>query len=256
MKKIVVFLVMLIALFAGTVASASCDVVTLMYHNVTTDASRWDDYCIPASSLEEDIRYFTSNGYVTMTASELVSQSADSLNGKKVLLLTFDDGYSGWYTDVLPMLKRYNAKATMFVVGSFIDCYGYLNRYQISEMAQSGLIEFGSHTNYIHSAQLPTVQRLYNDNYTFWEIVQDIQNSGSILKSITGTDVTSMSWPYGYYTNELDEAVKSKLGYKISFSTLYGVNRYNGYETTPFNRINREYSTTAESLYSRAEDRF
>ena len=257
MKKAVVFFAVLAAILTagiimGEAAYASCNVVTVMYHNVTDNSSRWDDYCIPASSLEEDIKYFTSRGYETLTASEL---GMDYLDGKKILLLTFDDGYSGWYTDVLPVLEKYNAKATMFVVGSFINKYGYLNEYQIKEMADCGLIEFGSHTDYIHNAQLSTMQSLYNNTYTFWEIVQDVKNSANILKSITGQDVTSMSWPYGYYTDSLDGELKNS-GIKITFSTLYGVNRYNGWETAPFNRINREYSTTPESLYERAESKF
>lgn len=260
MKKIAVFFAVITAfltagIIAGGAAYASCDVVSIMYHNVTSDSSRWDDYCIPASSLASDIEYFTSRGYETLTASELVTSGMDNLDGKKILLLTFDDGYCGWYTDVLPVLEQYNAKATMFVVGSFINKYGYLNEYQIREMAGGGLVEFGSHTDYIHNAQLSKVQSLYNNTYTFWEIVQDIKNSAAILKSITGQDVTSMSWPYGYYTDSLDSELKNS-GIKITFSTLYGVNRYNGWETTPFNRINREYSTTSEDLYSRAESKF
>lgn len=260
MKKTAVFFAVIAAMLAAKIitcgaAYASCDVVSLMYHNITDNSARWGDYCVPAETLAEDIEYFTSRGYETMTASELVSTGLDYLDGKKILILTFDDGYSGWYTDALPVLRQYNAKATMFVVGSYINTYGYLNEYQIREMAGSGLVEFGSHTDYIHNAQLSSVQSLYNNTYTFWEIVQDIKNSANILKSITGQDVTSMSWPYGYYTDSLDGELKNS-GIKITFSTLYGVNKYNGWETTPFNRINREYSTTPASLYERAESKF
>lgn len=247
---------MIATAITGSAAYASCDVVTVMYHDVTDNSLAWSDYCIPASQLAEDIEYFTSRGYITLTASELASESMDNLEGKKILLLTFDDGYAGWYTDVFPVLKQYNAKATMFVVGSFINKYGYLNKYQINEMAHSGLVEIGSHTHNIHNMPLERVRSLYNDGAVFWDVISDIKNSGAAIKSVTGYDVTSISWPYGYYTAALDEAVKSSLGYKISFSTNYGVNRYYGYESQPFNRINREYNTTPESLYSRAEGKF
>jgi peptidoglycan/xylan/chitin deacetylase (PgdA/CDA1 family) len=257
-KKLLIMLTAFFALliFGGASAYASCNVVTLMYHNVTNDSERWDDYCISPSTLDSDISYFLNNGYITMTASELATEDMSKLDGKKVLLLTFDDGYSGWYTDVYPILKKYSAKATMYIVGSKIDHYGYLTSYQIKELANSGLVEMGNHTDKIHQTPVELVKRLYDDTYSFWDIVDDIRLNGEKITAITGKPVTSISWPYGYYTSALDNAVKDNLGYKISFSTNYGVTVYSGSAATPLNRINREYSTTSQSLYERAESKF
>lgn len=243
-------------MLGSATAFASYNVVTLMYHNVTNDSSRWDDYCVPASVLDSDISYFMSGGYETLTASELANEDMSNLNGKNILLLTFDDGYSGWYTDVYPILKKYNAKASMYIVGSKIDHYGYLTSYQIKEMSESGLVEFGNHTDKIHQTPFEIVQNLYNDSYVFWDVVDDIRTNADKLKSITGKDVTSITWPYGYYTSMLDSTIKDNLGYAISFSTNYGVNVYSGDLSVPFNRINREYSTTSQSLYERANSKF
>ena len=257
MKKLLTLLAAFIFFVSGSASAyASCNVVSIMYHNITNDSNRWSDYCIPASVLESDISYFMNNGYITMTASELANTDMSYLNGKKVLLLTFDDGYSGWYTDAYPVLRKYNAKASMYVVGSKIDHYGYLTKYQIKEMSDSGLVEIGNHTNKIHQTPFELVRNLYSDSYTFWDIVDDIQLNGERLEAITGKRVASITWPYGYYTNALDQAVKDNLGYGISFSTNYGVNVYNGDASVPFNRINREYSTTSQSLYERAERKF
>ena len=99
MKKLLTLLATFIFFVSGSASAyASCNVVSIMYHNITNDSNRWSDYCIPASVLESDISYFMNNGYITMTASELANTDMSYLNGKKVLLLTFDDGYSGWYT--------------------------------------------------------------------------------------------------------------------------------------------------------------
>ena len=48
MKKIIAVMAVLITLFSmGNVsASAAAKVAALMYHSVTTDSSRWNDYTI------------------------------------------------------------------------------------------------------------------------------------------------------------------------------------------------------------------
>ena len=252
MKRIVFTLVCLAVLFATvTEASADCRVVSLMYHNVTRSSERWDDWCISPDTLEEDINYFRDRGFITLTATELAEEKYETLDGKDILLLTFDDGYIGWYDEVFPVLKKLQAKATMFVVGGFINRYGYMGENQIWEISQSGLVEIGNHTDHIHQMPLDTLKGLYAEGRTD-DIVTDIKNNGKKLEKITGKPVTSISWPYGYTTKNFDNAVKKNLGYKISFSTAYGVNRFGGDLSVLFNRINRPAGISSEQLYSNA----
>lgn len=60
MKKIIAVMAVLITLFSmGNVsASAAAKVAALMYHSVTTDSSRWNDYTISPEQLDADIQYF------------------------------------------------------------------------------------------------------------------------------------------------------------------------------------------------------
>lgn len=227
----------------------SCSVVTLMYHNITTNSAMWDDYCVPPDVVESDIKYYQDNGYVSMTATELAKSKMEDIRGKKVLLVTLDDGYTGWYTDVFPILKKLNAKATMFVVGSCVGTKGYMNADQIKEMSATPNVEIGSHTYAIHSKKLDEVKTLYANSPN--DVLADLKKNNETLKSITGRDVTSMSWPYGYYTQPLDTAVKSQLGITISFSTHYGITLYTGNRNQPLNRVNREYNSTTLSLFTR-----
>ena len=57
------------------------------------------------------------------------------------------------------------------------------------------------------------LKAIYNNTNAYGDILDDIQSNGEILKEVTGKDVTSISWPYGFYTTTLDNAVKSQLGY-------------------------------------------
>ena len=242
-------------LFSSVCAYAKTQVAALMYHEVTTDESRHDDWGISPEQLEADINYFLERGYVSITAKELANESAENLDGKKILLLTFDDGYVGWYTDVYPILQRTGAKATMFVVGSYINRYGYLSEVQIREIANSGLVEIGNHTNYVHQMPKDALIKLYNsDNVR--DVLDDIKNNSERISKITGSSVTSISWPYGYTTKWLSEHVRTELGYTMAFDTTPGVHYYTGDNSIVFSRINREYYLTSEELYEFVENQF
>lgn len=257
MRRIIT-LVMIGAMMAcGTVkAHAHAYVATLMYHSVTSDAGRLDDYTVSPEQLDSDIQYFMDCGYIPMTATELAMENINNINKRKILVLTFDDGYDNFYTEVFPILKKHNCKATMFLIGSYIDRYGYLNRDQVYEMAHSGLVEIGNHTDAVHHVPKKLLENIYNNPVTREDVIEDIRRNGIILKEITGYDIHSISWPYGYYTNTLDAAVKSRLGYRISFSTNYGVNFFTGNIDKPLNRMNRESSATSGQVFDRANGKF
>lgn len=257
MKKLLTLLVFCITLSVGVVsANAAADVAALMYHSVTTDSTRWDDYTISPEQLDADIQYFTDCGYITMTATELATANMADIDGKRILLLTFDDGYSNFYTDVLPVLQKHNAKATMYLISSYINRYGYLTADQTYALAHSGLVEIGSHTDIIHQTPVELLRQIYPNPQSFFDIITDIKNNEEHLEEIIDMEITSMSWPYGYYTPEVDRGVKEHLGYKISFSTEYGVNKFNGDTSLPLKRMNREHSATTQWVFDRANGKF
>ncbi|MCH5209364.1 MAG: polysaccharide deacetylase family protein [Oscillospiraceae bacterium] len=256
MKKIIALMVIFIITMSTVTANAAANVAALMYHRVTRDESRVDEYTISPDMLDSDIAYFISNGYITMTASELAAADMSEIDGRNILLLTFDDGYSNFYTEVFPILQKYNAKATMYIVGSYINRYGYLIADQVHEMAHSGLVEIGNHTNAIHHTPRALLENIYNTPNSFFEIILDIKNNGETLKNITSIDVTSLSWPYGYYTTELDREVKAQTGYGITFSTEYGVNIFTGDTSLPLKRMNRDCYASTQEVFERANNLF
>ncbi len=94
MKKIIAVMAVLITLFSmGNVsASAAAKVAALMYHSVTTDSSRWNDYTISPEQLDADIQYFKSCGYIPMTATELATANMADIDNttatkKRIVLL-------------------------------------------------------------------------------------------------------------------------------------------------------------------------
>ncbi len=257
MKKLIAAILLFTMIAVESVSvQAAANVAALMYHSVKSDPERWGDFTVSVEQLDNDIQYFKDCGYITMTATELATANISDIDGKKILLLTFDDGYSNFYTEIFPVLQKHNAKATMFLVGSYINRYGYLTADETYEMAHSGLVEIGNHTNAIHQTPVENLHAIYTNESSIPDVLTDIKNNAEKLKKITGIDVTSISWPYGYYTTEIDKAVKNQLGYKISFSTDYGVNRFTGNTDMPLKRMNREFSASTQWVFDRANGKF
>src|SRR3989344_9317567 len=141
----------------------SIDVPILVYHYVEIVLDEKDtirkSLNTPPYLFIEQLETLKNAGYTFITASELI----DILDGKialpqKPVLITFDDGYRDFYTDVFPILKRYNVKATAYIVSGFLDKPNYMFIDQLKEIARSGLVEIGAHT--VHHYSLKGLEAL------------------------------------------------------------------------------------------------
>lgn len=120
---------------------------------------------------EEHLKYFKARGYNFVFLKDIVdgSKDPDIHQDLKSVCLTFDDGYLDNFIYVYPLLKKYNAKATIFVNPAFVDKRsivrktledhwnnkasleeinnrGFLNWEEMRLMEQSGYVDFQSHT--------------------------------------------------------------------------------------------------------------
>ncbi len=215
----------------------------LMYHYVEdANTSSLPYLFINTYYFEAQLKTLKSHCYQTM----FVRDVAEVLYDKKSLpvkniTLTFDDGYADWYYNVFPLLKKYQVKATMFVIVNNIGTPGYLTKEQMIEMANSGLIEFGSHT--LSHQNLKKV----TDNVA----KDEISKSKKQLESILGRPVYSLAYPYGFFTKR-DEILCQKAGYLSCVSTYPGdqqsfKSRYSLYRLRPYTRIDEDFINWLEN---------
>ena len=101
---------------------------------------------------------------------------------KPMVALTFDDGPGPYTNRLLDALKKYNAKATFFLVGRSISNYS-----SVVKRAYKLGCEIGSHT-YDH----PMLSSLSDAG-----IQSQMSRTDSLIKSITGQKATVMRPPYG-----------------------------------------------------------
>ncbi|MDP4110276.1 MAG: polysaccharide deacetylase family protein, partial [Bacillota bacterium] len=133
----------------------------LTYHNLINDENP-DSMNITVQKFLKDMKWLNENGYNTILPRELCNLKASNQNlSPKTVMIVLDDGYYSNYALAFPVLKEYNIKAAVMLVTSFIRSeapsgsprVAPLTWDDVREMSDNGLVEFGSHTNNLHSPE-------------------------------------------------------------------------------------------------------
>jgi peptidoglycan/xylan/chitin deacetylase (PgdA/CDA1 family) len=97
--------------------------LVLTYHRFSHEQSA---RAVSARDFAEHVRYLTRH-YRVVPLSELASRLASGAALPQGLaVITIDDCYGDAYEVAFPVLRRYNAPATLFVVTDFVDRKGWL----------------------------------------------------------------------------------------------------------------------------------
>ncbi len=220
-----------IASISGTIR-----VPILMYHYIEYVQDRRDTIRISLNitpyTLEQQIQTLQTAGYTFMTEADL----DDVLDGIKPLprnpiLLTFDDGYRDFATDAYPILKKYNVKATAYIVPGFLDRPNYMFRTQLDQIASDGLVEVANHTeDHIGLAR----QALKT-------VTDQVLRSKIMLENEIHKPVVDFAYPYGAFDDQAIQVVKDA-GFRSAVSTIPGIdqeqrNRYFLFRLRPGYRV-------------------
>lgn len=117
----------------------------------------------------------------------------------KVITVSFDASWGGSQTlRILDLLDEYNAKATFFLVGIWVDKYPEL----VQEIHNRGH-EIGN-----HSDSHPQMSKL-----TQAQIIKELSGCSDKIEALTGQRPTSFRPPYGDYNNQVITTVRSQ-GYE------------------------------------------
>lgn len=200
-------------------------VPALLYHKIdfpTADVKIRGAFTVP-HKFERQVSYLKRKGFEFYTASELIKfYRANGEFPSKAIAITFDDGWKDNYRHAFPVLKKYGAKATIFLVTS---CIGqttdrvtaegegpreHLSENDILEMSEAG-IEFASHS---------LSHNLFNQ-ISEEEIESEVAGSKKIIENLTQKECSVFAYPAGFFTDFAKEAIE-KAGYEAAFSTCYG----------------------------------
>ncbi len=229
----------LIGIYAVTSSGHSVCVPIIMYHQVKNQGFGKD--CISPYEFESDLAYLSKNNYHTITMSDLISYVYEETPlPDNPIILTFDDGYLSTYHYVYPLLKQYDMKIVVSIVGKSIDDfsrvednrinYAHLTWDNLREMQDSGHVEVQNHTYNLHSTcygRYGCYQRA-NETLSQYEqlLTEDTLKLQDRVTELLDITPTTFTYPYGKYNNTTENIIK-RLGFKSTLSTTYGLNLIN-----------------------------
>lgn len=192
------------------------DIPVLMYHRVISseiEKGVYDTY-VTKENFEEQMRYLKENNYESITFEDIKNGEYKKRfdKDKKYIIITFDDGYKDNYTNAFPILKKYNMKMVLFMVTDLdynkwdADAtdrekekkFELLNKEELKEMLDSGLIEIGGHTT-THINMQKCEKEFLNS---------EIKRQKTDLEKLAGKKVIAFSYPWGKFDIESKKIAK------------------------------------------------
>jgi len=162
----------------------------LLYHSISDDNSKMS---LKLNIFENQIKYLKNNGYKSINFDE-IDQSK-----KKQIIITFDDGYKDVFVNALPILKKYEFKATCFFVTNLI---GQDNSWDIKNknFSKKEIMNFNDINHWIsngmhigsHSHNHLDLTKISEQN-----LLNELEFSKKILEDKFNTINDIFCYPYG-----------------------------------------------------------
>ncbi len=187
----------------------------LLYHYIRINPNPRDrvgfSLSTPPLMFAQQMQYLADHGFhvIPLHQAVLAIKNHSGLPAHSVVL-TFDDGYADFFTQAIPVMRRYGFTATDFVISGKMGQWSFMTPSQVVAADAMGF-NIGAHTvdHVALAAQTPARAR--------WEIL----TSKSVLEGLLGHKLLDVAYPYGSF-NAYDMAQAQAAGFETAVSTLYG----------------------------------
>ena len=239
----------------------------IMYHSVLK--SKKSKYIVTPEQLENDLKYIKEEGYTTITMTDLIEYVyKDKPLPEKPIMITFDDGYYNNLTYAAPLLKKYDMKAVISIVGKYTDDftrtneanvnYGHLRWEDINLLINEGTIEFQNHSYNLHSTSGKRKGSMKKKGESLEEytklLKEDIMKLQEEFNENTNYTPNTFTYPFGAVSKDSVESIK-ELGFKASLSVSDKVNYITKDQDSLYllKRFNRSGTKSTESFFKKIE---
>ena len=172
-------------------------VPVLMYHRIANLSEKeahsplMRDLTVSPAQFEEQVKYLADNGFTFLLARD-VEQAVHEGRPlpRKSVAITMDDGYKDNFEQAFPILRKYGAVATIFLVSSTVDTSGHLS-WNDCQVMHRDKVGYGSHT--VHHYELTTL--------TESEMDYELRESKRVIEGKVFDVVTSVAYPSGKYNH-------------------------------------------------------
>jgi peptidoglycan/xylan/chitin deacetylase (PgdA/CDA1 family) len=177
-----------------------------------------DEMTVTTPVFEAQLKMIKDGGYKVIPLQALVAALGDSNAPlpEKAVVLTADDGHRTVYSDMFPLIKRYQIPVTLFIYPSAISNADYAMTWaQLAEMKASGLVDIQGHTFWHPNFNIdrkrlapPAYEKFANDQLT---------KSKTVLEQKLGGKIDLLAWPFGIHDDQLEKWAEAA-GYTAAFT--------------------------------------
>jgi peptidoglycan/xylan/chitin deacetylase (PgdA/CDA1 family) len=166
----------------------------LMYHSVSSPPSDPNSICVPAERFAEQMRLLARWGYRGVSVRELLDAHARG-EARRLVGLTFDDGYEDFATHAVPTLREHGFTATVFVVAGALGGWNdwdpeprlpLLDAEGVQSVAAAGMEVAAHGVSHLRLTELGPDAA-----------ASEIAEARTLLDRLPGVEVSGFAFPYG-----------------------------------------------------------
>ena len=271
LRRIFVFLVLPLTLLGMSHAEAqeTVKLPIVMYHHISHNPDRWNDYVISEAEFESDLKWLAQNGYESISVTDLLAWTEGKFTmPEKPCMITFDDGFESTAAYAEPLLQEYGFCAVVAVIGSVCEKFSALNEHDpelsnlswedAKAMAQRGVIEVQCHTWDMHQmGQRLGCRKLAGESEQQYRYIlsQDLSRFLARCRIHEAEIIPTIAFPYGAYSRETIAAVRD-FGFRAAFTCTEEINYLTGEadELYLLGRYNRVHGISSENFFKKWQE--
>ena len=178
----------------------------LAYHKIQ-DNFDFSITRISPRSFERQVRHLSELGYSSIS---IVDYLAGHSQGRKNVIITFDDAYESVFTQALPILSKYHFRATIFPISDYVGRWNdwdynpfrirskHCNWTQLATLVAEGW-EIGSHTSTHRMLRALTTKQIWSE----------LKESRVRMEDKLACPVHIISYPFGRFDTRVLNLAKA-----------------------------------------------
>lgn len=172
----------------------------LMYHRVDVDHPRAPigrQLTVTPGQLQLQLAYLRAQGISAISMADLDRRLRDGGDLGRVVVLTFDDGYADQYRYAVPLLRRYGARATFYIVTNNVGRPGHVTWNELRAMVTDGMDVAAHGVRHDDLSLMTSAQQRFQ-----------VDDSVRVLERRLHIAIDSYAYPSGRFDAETLQAVR------------------------------------------------
>ncbi len=179
-----------------------------------------DSMTVTTKNFTDQMQWLKDNGYTVIPLKTLVAylKGEGPAPSAKSVVITVDDGHKTVFTEMQPIVKKFNLPVTLFLYPSCISnphAPYAMSWEQLKQLQATGLFDMQGHT-FWHPNFKKDKKKMKPEEYAK-SVQTQLVKSKNVLEKKLGTKIEYLAWPFGIYDDYLESEAK-KAGYIMAFS--------------------------------------